>query len=329
MERRTVCMYARVRLQTRRFTPVYLGAYLDWVERVTLPSLDGFVVYLSVATNTVEKRDRVIHWVQRLWHDSLRISVTYKGYSTSFGGQTPRYSCKYVSSTRLDADDVLSTTHQDFIVTVVNALPSRANGALIVNRACTSNILHLNGTHCARLLPESNAYSRLSAGCSLGQTIVLRSSLWRCVGKILLRTNHSHMLNRMRQLVVSHERKGPSMRLPRTPIQWSRDAGLTDREEAAETRVWTFDASRNNHSVGIYTRTPLSSHFTNLSGQHGRPCSVRLLASLFPDIDARLHRRLHDAQSSFRGMRMSDSRQNNMFFDRRREIRDTPQGAVP
>jgi len=300
----TVCVHVGLNLTLgSNRTLAFSRAALLWLLNITLPSVDEGSRGLQRVTVKIHI-NAALSWQAELATEILSAaaeasSATVAGSvlcaatrrSTPLGsgpnGHPADSNCAYIARTRLDADDVLHPRFFDYVGRAVLLVAAKNRlGALVAVQNCRTHRLVAVPGHCELLGPPRGQRIE-TAGCSCGQTVVLRRDVLTRL-KSFPTGDHTKLLDNLRGRVAREflgrkkwEASLPMGIIPRGRVWWmSADHKALDAADEATSSVMLFEPegpqtgamSGTNSSAGrrdllrltppaLYMYQPLSGSF--------------------------------------------------------------------
>eukprot|EP00929_Paragymnodinium_shiwhaense_P089072 TRINITY_DN49326_c1_g1_i1.p1 TRINITY_DN49326_c1_g1~~TRINITY_DN49326_c1_g1_i1.p1 ORF type:complete len:480 (+),score=36.34 TRINITY_DN49326_c1_g1_i1:56-1441(+) len=193
--------------------------------------------------------------------------------------------CAWVAHVRLDADDVLSTNFFTYLTAVV--LPRLTEGMTDRGESWLGGVVGQRNnselefaSHRCRLIVGRSFSS--PAGCSIGQTIIVRRDVYDSLHvkkdrSMYWRGGHAENLKTTREIVVRSFLKRPDYNSS-CATGGKADCPL---EDATESRIFMLRPEKDGFGhIGIYTRTPMSGTFDWYGGFRNPKCNESAKAAV-------------------------------------------------
>lgn len=298
-----ICSFVQIHLNMHGFTPVFARASLQWLRKANVATLINQKVNVIVGVrignnNEIQSivKEELMDIVTDLTEGNsffLSFDVQYftsTGVPATTSLNYMKYivkhsSCVYVTTSRIDADDIVHPNIFDAMGSVImDEFQDRQwNGGFFAYRDATKNVL-LIGSGCKwkQGLHDDTSQFGFYSGTSLVQTRVLKRELFLSIG-FGPSGSHTNSLQLFFQHVIRNTELNSnwvSLLPPRPSLQphcdspkiqnCTRIPELVLESNFSGVFVRDLTLSSGLHTPGIYTSTPLSGNFPWVTAKRKR-----------------------------------------------------------
>jgi hypothetical protein len=274
----SICLFGTTRLfLSNESTTVFVQELLTFLGEVSLRSFQSATSEqtVTVLIPVTDEKPHFLDWnelaafVQPMIKEYSRVIVDFS--PNSYNESLRRVStsnCEWIVSVNLDADDILVPGYIDWIINQI--LPTLDKGAIVASRRLPR--LHYGFNRCnldvkQGLLGKLGTWETCPywSGWATGQTRILRRDIFESLDRPLHPVPHALALSQLRSAIITNLLK----QIP--PVYLHNDFELAknytlfesiDNEMELITGIKMIDSTDAGFGpAGIYTKTPLSSHF--------------------------------------------------------------------